>query len=670
MISIPPYFSIKERSAILSACKVANLNVSKCLNESIALGLLYRKNHNEEFDENTFKKIFFIDIGASKTTVSLLMIGFDSVQVISEHCERSLGIRNIDLLLSKFYQAKHLKNIDVFKNKRLFYKMMEAIEKQRKILSANSEAAIHLENITEDYDLDYVMKREEFEKIAEPFLEQFRQVLIQFRLTTNYDTDGHEVIELVGGGSRIPILLKTITEIFEGANFYKTLDANDCIAMGCALYAGLSNGGINKIPMSPGNITEKIKNKIILKNLSGERVIFEKESLFPNLNTIIFGLNEGKEVDIFYIDEGDRKQFLYKIAFEIVENSSDLTVSITFNINLNGLVLIRKIRFLDKDQKDFENIKINYLYDYMLNDETMKIYEIELKKLKEKDVFFHEIYHLKNEFETYLYKQKSDLFEKFKDYYKESEKEVIHKIIEAYESWLYNHDDEQDSKELYENKMNSIKEELIPYFSKYQMQFMKKKEKQIEMYSLNELKDFTSKNKSVDSLTLFFAKQNIGDGGGLFGYFKEGFAKIKNLLTNDLAINETIVLYLSNNNLTDTSLKSLTQIFEKQRNIKNVEIYLNNLGENQENLNSFSLKGLAIFLRSLFVLKNAVFLKVSVDEINEEGLNDFGDALRGLKNLEMLYFVIKYSIDGTKMEAFKKKIAVLQKLKDIKLEYN
>lgn len=672
VISIPPYLTIKERSAIISACKIANLNISKCLNESIALGLLYRKNHNDEFDEKTFRKILFIDIGASKTTVSLLLISFDSIQVISEHCERSLGVRNIDLLLAKFYQEKHLKNIDVFKNKRLFYKMMEAIEKQRKILSANSEAAIHLENITEDYDLDHVMKREEFEKIVEPFLEQFRQVLIQFRLTTNYDTDGQELIELVGGGSRIPILLKTITEIFEGASFYKTLDANDCIAMGCALYAGLSNGGINKIPVTAGNITEKIKNRIILKNPCGERIVFEKESLFPNLNTIIFGLNEGKEVDIFYIDEGNKKQFLYKLLFETMGNSSDLnlTVSITLNLNLNGLVLIRKIIFLDKDQKEFEKVKISYLYDYVLNDETMKIYENELKKLKEKDVFFHEIYHLKNEFETYLYKQKSDLFEKFQDYYKENEKEVIHKIIEAYESWLYNHDEEEDSKELYEQKMNSIKEELVPYFSKYQMLFMKKKEKQIEIQSLNELKEFASKNKSVDSLTLFLAKQNIGDGGGLFGYFKEGFAKVKNLLTNELEINESIVLYLSNNNLTDASLKGLTQIFEKRKNMKNVEIYLNNLGENQENPNSFSLKGLAIFLRSLFVLKNAVFLKVSVDEINEEGLNDFSDALRGLKNLEMLYFVIKYSIDGKKMEAFKKKIAVLQKLKDVKLEYN
>lgn len=672
VISIPPYSSIKERSAILSACKIANLNVSKCLNESIALGLLYRKNHNDEFDEKTFKKILFIDIGASKTTVSLLLISFDSIQVISEHCERNLGVRDIDMLLAKFYQEKHLKNIDVFKNKRLFYKVMEAIEKQRKILSANSEAAIHLENITEDYDLDYVMKRNEFEKIVEPYLEQFRQLLIQFRLTTNYELDGQEIMELVGGGSRIPILLKTITEIFEGANFYKTLDANDCIAMGCALYAGLSNGVGNKIRVTPGNISEKLTNRVILRNSCGERIVFEKDSLFPNLNTIIFGLNEGREVDIFYLDEANKKQFLYKILFEIEGNNSNLnlTVSITLNVNLNGLVLIRKIYFLDNDQKEFENVKINYLYDYVLNDETMKTYEIELKKLKEKDMFFHEIYHLKNEFETYLYKQKADLLEKFQDYNKENEKEVIHKIIEASENWLYNHDEEEDSKELYENKMNSIKSELVPYFSKYQMFFMKKKEKQIEIHNLNELKDFTSKNNSVDSLTLFLAKQNIGDGGGLFGYFKEGFAKIKNLLTNDLEINETIILYLSNNNLTDASLKCLTQIFEKQRNVKNVEIYLHNLGENQENPNSFSLKGLGIFLRSLYVLKNAVFLKLSIDDINEQGLNDFGDALKGLKNLEMLYFVIKYSIEGRKMEAFKKKIAVLQKLKDIKLEYN
>lgn len=41
-------------------------------------------------------------------------------------------------------------------------KLVETIERQRKILSANSEYAMNLEYLMEENDLMYNMKREEF----------------------------------------------------------------------------------------------------------------------------------------------------------------------------------------------------------------------------------------------------------------------------------------------------------------------------------------------------------------------------------------------------------------------------------------------------------------------------------------------------------------------------
>lgn len=50
--------------------------------------------------------------------------------------------------------------------------MLDVIEKQRKILSANIEATIHLESLLEDEDLHRNIKRDEFEKMIMPYIEK------------------------------------------------------------------------------------------------------------------------------------------------------------------------------------------------------------------------------------------------------------------------------------------------------------------------------------------------------------------------------------------------------------------------------------------------------------------------------------------------------------------
>ena len=43
--------------------------------------------------------------------------------------------------------------------------MYDAIEKMRKVLSANKEASINIECLLEDQDMNYTLKREEFQEL-------------------------------------------------------------------------------------------------------------------------------------------------------------------------------------------------------------------------------------------------------------------------------------------------------------------------------------------------------------------------------------------------------------------------------------------------------------------------------------------------------------------------
>jgi heat shock protein 4 len=60
--------------------------------------------------------------------------------------------------------------LGVRKNAKGRLRLLEAIEKARKILSANSEAPVHVEYLVEDEDFSTLIKREEYEILIQPFL--------------------------------------------------------------------------------------------------------------------------------------------------------------------------------------------------------------------------------------------------------------------------------------------------------------------------------------------------------------------------------------------------------------------------------------------------------------------------------------------------------------------
>jgi len=62
---------------------------------------------------------------------------------------------------------------------RCVMRMMEAIEKARKILSADKESSINVDFLLEEEDLTRSLKRDEFEEIIDPITRRFSQLLTE-----------------------------------------------------------------------------------------------------------------------------------------------------------------------------------------------------------------------------------------------------------------------------------------------------------------------------------------------------------------------------------------------------------------------------------------------------------------------------------------------------------
>jgi heat shock 70kDa protein 4 len=73
------------------------------------------------------------------------------------------------------------------------------------------------------------------EALMDPFMREFSQCLKESLAKSGLSCDHVDYIELVGEGTRIPIIQECIKIVFGKKELSRTLNSQDCIARGCAL---------------------------------------------------------------------------------------------------------------------------------------------------------------------------------------------------------------------------------------------------------------------------------------------------------------------------------------------------------------------------------------------------------------------------------------------------
>lgn len=291
VVSVPGYLGQTERQAVIDAAKIAGLEITKLYNESAANVMNYGIFRMNDLDSKIPRLVSFVDMGHSKTTVFFANIWKDRAEIVKEVSDPNLGARNLDLAMLDFYiadfRAKH--KVDLRESPKSCFRMLEAIEKQRKILTTNTEAMISVDCIYEDYDYNYMLKRDEFEQINKGFIAQFLSLMQNAIKDLPADVAKTiQTVERIGGATRIPFVERIIAETFKVENVSKTLDASESVARGCAIQAAMLSP-LFKVP--PYSIPEKLINPVSIKlQYDGEEE--KKKDLFRE------GCEYGKSLSI------------------------------------------------------------------------------------------------------------------------------------------------------------------------------------------------------------------------------------------------------------------------------------------------------------------------------------------------------------------------------------
>ncbi len=78
---------------------------------------------------------------------------------------------------------------DPRKNPRCIIRMLEAVEKARKVLSSTSDTPINIDYLLEEEDLNKMLKRDEFEGLIDSHLRRFTDLLKAVLTDSGLQTD-------------------------------------------------------------------------------------------------------------------------------------------------------------------------------------------------------------------------------------------------------------------------------------------------------------------------------------------------------------------------------------------------------------------------------------------------------------------------------------------------
>lgn len=117
--------------------------------------------------------------------------------------------------------------------------MLEAIEKARKIISSVPDASISCEYLLNEEDLNRTLTRSEFEKLIDPHMRRFKQLLEDTITASGLNADQIHCVEMIGDATRTPIVLEITKQVFKKPDTMRTLNSQECIAKGAALQSAM-----------------------------------------------------------------------------------------------------------------------------------------------------------------------------------------------------------------------------------------------------------------------------------------------------------------------------------------------------------------------------------------------------------------------------------------------
>ena len=458
VITVPAYFTDAQRQATKDAGKIAGLEVKRIINEPTAAALAYG------IDKETDQKVMVYDLGGGTFDVSIIEMGDGVQEVLATAGNNRLGGDDFDQRIIEWLADgfKADQGIDLRGDKMAMQRLKEAAEKAKIELSGVTTSNISLPFITADATgpkhLEMTLTRAKFNELTADLVEATMGPVRQAMSDSGLKTSEIDKVLMVGGSSRIPAVQEAIKK-FLGAEPFKGINPDECVAIGAAIQGGVLGGEVKGLllldvtPLSLGIETMGgINTKIIERNTT---IPVKKSQIFstaadnqPSVEVhVLQGEREfardNKTLGIFHLDgimPARRGVPQIEVTFDIDANgivhvsAKDLgtqkeqSISITSSTNMSKEDIEKAVaeaeRFAQEDKQRREEVdtrnnadQMVYQCEKLLSEEADKFSEDEKAALTEKVEALKEA--LKGEDINLIKSRQEELTQKF---YEVSEK--------------------------------------------------------------------------------------------------------------------------------------------------------------------------------------------------------------------------------------------------------
>jgi heat shock protein 4 len=500
VVAVPAYFSDIHRKALLDAAHIAGLNVLRVLNEHAAVALGYGIYRTEQFDAEKPMTVAFCTMGHVVFSVSVVHFTRGKLTVLCEKSDK-VGGRDMDECLMRVFAGRFKKKsgCDPLSSQKPQFKLEDAVTKTKKILSANSEASISVECLMEDEDFQSSITRDEFLEMCKPMMEKVNGVLEAAIAQCGLPVTDIDAVEMCGGASRVPWVKEMCSKAFGGKDLSTTMNADECVARGCAVQAGILSKvykvrdfkveDISPFPVSLSYLGPQINGEAPAQKAG---VVFPAKSAMHLMKLVTFQRKEPFELTLKYADvkalvPGTPEE-IARYVVEVPKHVDLKKVKVKALLSLHGTFEITGAQLFEEElgeensppagdaaqseeavtatgadatkpdkRKDVSEIgpalkprkryKRTELSVRTATQLGLTAEQLEQGRSKEEAIKaemreIDALGALRNDLESYILTMKNGLREKYEPFANPSDKEELQKTFDKAEEWLWDHVDE------------------------------------------------------------------------------------------------------------------------------------------------------------------------------------------------------------------------------------
>ena len=450
VITVPAYFSDRQRQATKDAGEIAGFEVERIVNEPTAAAMAYG------LDDESDQTVLVYDLGGGTFDVSILDLGGGVYEVKATNGDNDLGGDDwdeaiIDYLADEF-EAEH--GIDLRDDRQALQRLEDAAEEAKIELSSRKETTITLPFIaTTDsgpLDLEEKLTRAKFESLTSDLIDRTVDPTNQALEDAGYDKGDIDEVILVGGSTRMPQVQEKVEEM-TGKEPKKNVNPDEAVALGAAIQGGVLGDEVDDIVLldvTPLSLGIEVKGGLF------ERLI-DKNTTIPTDESKIFTTAADNQTSVnVRVFQGEREiaeenELLGEFQLTGIPPAPAGTpqIEVEFNIDQNGIV---SVEAEDKGSGNAESITIEG--GAGLSDEEIDRMQEEAEEHAEEDERRRERIEARNEAESTIQRAETLL--------DENEEEVDDDLVESINEKIEDVEEVLDSEEPTKEELEDVTEAL------------------------------------------------------------------------------------------------------------------------------------------------------------------------------------------------------------------